>query len=177
MDYKKILNDVKVLLSMEVKLEQMKLDNGTIVEADVFEANAEIFIITEEERIPLPIGEYVLEDGRLLVVTQDGIIGEVKEANAEEEAPATEEVAAPDLEAEKTTPKKIIESISKEQFFEEIEKLKTEISELKLAKVEEVEVVELEEVKPVKHSVEKEVNKNIHLGKESLVEFLNNRKK
>jgi hypothetical protein len=43
---------------MEVKLEQMKLENGTVLEADKFEAGNEIFIVTEDERVALPIGEY-----------------------------------------------------------------------------------------------------------------------
>ncbi len=66
---------------MEVKLEQMKLMDGvTVLEADSFEAGNEVFIVTEDEqKIPLPVGEYEFEDGRLLIVIEEGVISEVKE--------------------------------------------------------------------------------------------------
>ena len=60
MSKSKIINEIKTLLGLEVKLEQMKLDNGTLIEAEVFEPNAEVFIVNEEERVALPIGEYIL---------------------------------------------------------------------------------------------------------------------
>ena len=68
-------------LQDEIKLESMKLDNGTVIEAEAFEANQEVFIVTEnEEKIALPVGEYTLEDGMILVVVEEGVIAEVKEA-------------------------------------------------------------------------------------------------
>ena len=95
-----MLNQVKTLLGVEVKLEQMKLENGTVLEADKFEGGNEIFIVTEDERVALPIGEYVLEDGQTLVIEEEGIIAEIKEAGAEEEAPE-EEVVEEEVEEEK----------------------------------------------------------------------------
>jgi len=150
----KTLNKVKTLLGLEVSLEQAKLDNGTILEADAFESGQDIFIVSEEERIPIPVGEYPMEDGKQLVITEEGVIAEIKEAApAEEEAAPVEE---PEMAAEPTAPKKVVESISKELFFSEIEKLRNEITELKSQKeVEEVKEVELsEEVKPIKHNPE-----------------------
>ena len=154
-----VINQIKTLLGMEVKLETMKLMDGiTIFEADAFETDKEVFIVTEDEqKIPVPIGEYELEDGRILVVEVEGIILEIKEVATEEEvveeAPAVEE----EVEAQATpTAKKTIESIVKETFFAEIEKLTQENIELKaqielLSKVEEVatEATELTEVKPI----------------------------
>ena len=163
------INKIKSLLGMEVKLEQMMLMDGvTVLEADAFEMDNEVFIVTEDEqKIPLPVGEYELESGMILVVEVEGIIKEVKEAVVEEVAP---EVEAPEseveveVEAEATTPtaKKTIESIVKETFFSEIEALKTENIELKaklelLSKVDEVteEVTELsEEPKPISFNPE-----------------------
>jgi hypothetical protein len=158
-----VINQIKTLLGMEVKLETMKLMDGiTIFEADAFEMDNEVFIVTEDEqKIPVPIGEYELEDGRILVVEVEGIILEVKEASTEEEV--VEEVVeeAPEVEVEveaQATPtaKKTIESVTKETFFAEIEKLKNENIELKakletLSKVEEVtnEVTELSDVTPI----------------------------
>jgi len=165
MSKSKIINEIKTLLGLEVKLEQMKLDNGTLIEAEVFEPNQEVFIVNEEDRVAMPIGEYILEGGMILVVAEEGIIAEIKEPQAEEEEPATEEEAAetPELEAEVATPKKIVKSISEEMFFAEIEKLRNEIAELKLSKVEpkeEPKEIELaEEVKPIVASPESEVDK------------------
>ena len=162
------INKIKSLLGMEVSLEMMKLADGvTVLEADAFEMDNEVFIVTEDEqKIPLPVGEYELESGMILVVEVEGIIKEVKEAVVEEEvAPETEtpEVEV-EVEAEATTPtaKKTIESIVKETFFSEIEALKTENIELKaklelLSKVDVVteEVTELsEEPKPISFNPE-----------------------
>ena len=87
-------------LSEEVKLEQQALDNGTIIEADSFEAESEVFIITDDEKVALPIGEYQLEDGRILVVVEEGLISEMKEAGEEEVEEEVEEVEAQEEEKE-----------------------------------------------------------------------------
>jgi hypothetical protein len=161
-----VINQIKTLLGMEVKLETIKLIDGiTIFEADTFEADKEVFIVTEDEqKIPVPIGEYELEDGRILVVIEEGIISELKEKADEveeeviEEEAKSEEGYKEDEEEMKATPsaKKTIESVVKETFFAEIEKLKEENIELKaklesLSKVDEVavEATELAEVKPI----------------------------
>jgi len=154
-----VINQIKTLLGMEVKLETMKLMDGiTIFEADAFETDKEVFIVTEDEqKIPVPIGEYELEDGRILVVEVEGIILEIKEVATEEEVAPEVEAPEVEVEAEATpTAKKTIESVVKETFFAEIEKLTQENIELKaqielLSKVEEVatEATELAEVKPI----------------------------
>ena len=87
-------------LSEEVKLEQQALENGTVIEADSFEAGSEVFIVTEDEKVALPIGEYQLEDGRMLVVVEEGLISEMKEAGEEEEVEEVEEVEAEEEEKE-----------------------------------------------------------------------------
>lgn len=152
MNTNQILNKVRTLLGMEVVLETMKLDdNITVIEAESFEAGNEVVVVTEDEqKIPLPVGSYNLEDGRVLVVAEEGIIAEVKEK--EEEAPEVEvEVEVPAEEApmeeemstEPTqTIKKTIESVVKETFFAEMEALKKENEELK-AKLEGKVEVEL----------------------------------
>ena len=92
------LNKVRALLGLEVQLEERMLENGTRFEADSFEAGREVFIVTDEdERIAVPAGEYLLDDGMMLVVEEDGIIAEMKESVEEEveevvEAPVEEEV-------------------------------------------------------------------------------------
>ena len=180
-----VLNQIKQLLGMEVKLEQMKLADGmTIIEADSFDPEMSVVIVTEDEqKIPLPVGEYELEDGRILVVAVEGIISEIKEK--EEEAPEVEiEVEAPEAEmpqveveaeAEVATPKKTVESIIKETFFSEMEALKAENEELKakletfskvdpvaeVAVEEATDKVELEEVKPIVFNPENKTPKEM----------------
>ena len=156
MNYKEIVNKICVALNIEVKLEQMKLNDGvTVIEADSFEANNEVFIITEDEqRIPMPIGEYVVENGMLLIVTQEGVIAEIKEqeAPAEEEAPEVEapeeEMKKNDKMIDKATVKKTVESMVKETFFSEMESLKEENERLK------TELAQMQEPKPIVHNPE-----------------------
>jgi hypothetical protein len=95
-----LLNQVKTLLGMEVKLEQMKLENGTVLEAEKFEAGNEIFIVTEDERIALPIGEYELENGMVVVIEEEGLINEVKSMESEEAPEVEIEVEAKEEEKE-----------------------------------------------------------------------------
>jgi len=169
MNTNQILNKVRVLLGMEVKLETMKLMDGvTVLEADAFEPEMEVFVVTEDDqKIPVPVGEYEMEDGRILVIEVEGIVKEVKEKMEEEEAPEVEEEGVEiEVEAEKATnptPKKTIESVVKESFFSEIEALKAENETLKaelskLNKVEENTEVELsaetEEPKPISFNPE-----------------------
>ena len=170
MNTNQILNKVRVLLGMEVKLETMKLGDGvTVLEAEMFEAGNEVFVVTkDEQKIALPIGKYELEDGRILVVVEEGIISEIKEKEEEveeapeEEAPIEEEAKKEqEMETAKAAPKKTIESVVKETFFSEIEALKTENEALKaeLSKLKETKEVELsidEEVKPISFNPENE---------------------
>jgi hypothetical protein len=141
---------------MEVKLAQMALENGTIIEAEVFEAGASVFIVNEEDRIALPVGEYKLEDGMILIVAEEGIIAEIKEAIVEEETPEAEvEVEIEQEMTEVKEPKRVIESVTKEMFFAEIDSLKKEIEALKLAKEDVIvgEAVELS-AEPLTHNPE-----------------------
>ena len=173
MNEKSLLNKVRTLLGMEVKLETMRLSDGvSMLEAEVFEAGQPVFILTEDEqRIALPIGDYELEDGRILVVIEEGVIADVREAaepevEVEVEAPEAEMPAEEEMAQEPAAPtaKKIIESVTKESFFSEIEALKKENEELKaqiaLSKTEvaeEVAPVELsEEPKPISFNPENE---------------------
>jgi len=167
-EIRKALNTIKTYLGMEVKLEQMMLADGvTSLEADAFEAGMPVMIVNEEDRIPLPIGDYELQDGKILKVVEEGVIGSIEEAPMEEEQPsATEQPEAEvEVEMEQSQPvKKTVESTVKETYFskEEVEELKSKITELEakiveLSKVEEVKEdvnVELEEVKPIQFNPE-----------------------
>lgn len=184
------------LSSQKVKFAQMKLDNGTTLEAEAFESGNEVFIVNEEDRIALPTGEYTLEDSRVLVITEEGIIAEVRDAASEEmpEEPS-EEVEA----SESASPKKVVESHIVEQHFAEdvsledniksvvlplIEEMRAELAALREemglahremeAKEKEVEEMKAElsaqsAAKPIKHNPEKKTE--VKLGKRPATSF------
>jgi len=173
-----VINEIKTLLGMEVKLAQMKLQDGvTVLEAEAFEPEMAVFIVNEDERVPMPVGEYMLEDGNMLKVEVEGVISSIE--MPEEEAPEVEEVETPEAEQEMTaevaSPKRVVESVTKEMFFAEIEKLRTEIAELKLAKVETVEPVELssDNIEVLTHNPEakNEVKLNLYSKKRQATTF------
>ena len=86
-----MLKQIKTLLKIEVKLEDMKLENGTVVSAESFEKGKEIFIVTDDEKVAMPVGEYILEDSRLLVVEEEGMIADVRDVSDEVPAKETKE--------------------------------------------------------------------------------------
>jgi hypothetical protein len=164
------IKQIKTLLGLEteVKLAQARLlDGTTVIEAEVFEAGMEVFIVTEEGNVPMPVGEYEMEGGELiLVVEEEGIIAEIKEkveeTEEEEETPAPEaetEVVEEEMSEETRQPKKTIESIIKETLFSEIEKIKAENEELKaeLAALKNAtELSAVEDIKPIQYNPENE---------------------
>ena len=164
-----MLNQIRTLLNIEVKLEEMKLENGTVVSAETFEKGSEIFIVTDDEKVAMPVGEYILEDGRLVVVSEEGMIADVREVS--DEVPAKEETE--DLEEETvetevpeevaTEVEAIIEAVVEviapviEEVKEEIEMLKKKFSDMdvKEEKKEEEKKEELSAArKPIKHNPE-----------------------
>ena len=141
----------------ETKLAQMTLENGTIIEAEEFAPEFEVFIVTEEDKIALPVGEYALEDGMVLVVETEGIIKEIKEATAEE--------------SEEEAPVEDVEAAQEELGYatkEELAEVKSMIEEIKAMIKDKEEMAAIEEqvkeelsstpaATPLKHSPEKEV--------------------
>ena len=150
----------EILFAKEVNLAQMKLEDGvTVIEAEVFEAEQAVMVITEDDqKIPVPVGEYKLEDGMILVVVEEGIISEIKAEEEVEEAPAEEEAVAANDKSESPLPKSIIESMVKETKFSKEAEDKIAELELKIAELSKVEVVVEEEVvelaQPIVHNPE-----------------------
>ena len=130
---KSVINQIKTLLGMEIHLEQMTLENGTVIEAESFEAGEAVFIVTEDGQVPLPVGEYELPESMMLIVTEEGIISEKKameeEAVAEEEAVETSEV---EVEASEDP-----SYVTKEDFEAAIGEIKSMLSETKKEEVKE----------------------------------------
>ena len=154
-----VLNKVKVALGMEaeepkkVEMATAVLDNGTTVEAEAFEAGQPISVVVDGEAVPLPAGEYVMEDGMMLVIAEDGIIGEIKEPETEDaEMEAEAPISRAEFDELKSAVKAIAESINASKQEPKKEDPKPE------PKVEEAEKVEMaEEPKAVKHSPEKSI--------------------
>jgi hypothetical protein len=156
-----------VRLGLDVKFEQMNLEDGTVIEAASFETGEAVFIVAEDGNIPLPVGDYTLEDGRMLSVAEEGIIATVGEAVAEESAEeemekesAPEYVTKADFEA-------AIEGIMamfKEQPAPEAVEASAETEEIKVEASAEAEKVELSEepmpaAKPIKPNPERQAEK------------------
>lgn len=156
MNAKEQLNKIKTLLGLEVKLEQAKLVDGATVEAEQFAPEFSIGIVTEDGIVPMPVGSYETEDGKIIVVEQEGIIASVEDKPAEEPEAEVEV----EVEAEKEQPvqaKRIVESVSKETFFAEIEKMKkeNEALRLELESLKKLEVeLEAETAEPIVHNPE-----------------------
>ena len=148
--FQKFFAELSAVETSEVELAQAKLDNGTVLEAESFEAGQPIFIVSEEDRIAVPVGEYEMEDGRILVVAEEGVIGEIKEAAAEvEEEPEVEvEVEAA---AEPTMEDKI-----KEMVMPLIEEMKAELSAIKeeMAKKKQEMSSDMPAAMPIRHNPE-----------------------
>jgi hypothetical protein len=173
-----ILNRILAELASvrEVKFEQMTLENGAVLEAEAFEAGNEVFVMSGEDRVPAPVGEHVLEDGRVLVIAEEGVIAEIKEAGAEEEPSveieveaSAEEVETELAEVEVTENMPAVEAVI-EKVLEEIAMMREEMKAMReemggYAKKEEMAAVEQKfstqsAAKPIKHNPEKkQVNK------------------
>jgi hypothetical protein len=124
-----MINNIKTLLNIEVKLEEMKLENGTVVEAESFEKGKEIFIKTDDERVAMPVGEYLLEDGRLVVVEEEGIIGDVREVS--DEVPAKENEEGEEITSDLEEEKEEMAYATKEELSSAVEEMKSMIEEIK----------------------------------------------
>ena len=154
--------------SEEVKLAQAKLENGTVLEAEAFEAGNEIFIVSDDEKVAVPKGEYLMEDGRMLVVSEEGIIGEIKAEETKE--PSVEEEDKTDASEELAEEEEMY--VSKQEFESAVEEIKGMIKELKdekeeMAQVEEQVKQELSETpatEPISHNPEAKEQFKVRFG-------------
>lgn len=175
MKAQEVLKKAKELLSIETEVEKVEmaqatLENGTVIEAESMAEGQEVFIVTEDEKVALPVGEYTLEDGTILKVEEEGIIASIGEAEAESEEPAEEELAEEEemgyaTKAELAEVKSMIEEIKamigekEEMSSEEVEE-PAEVEEL--SEVEE-KVEELSAVEKINHNPEAETERQLNL--------------
>ena len=173
-----ILNKIKNIVGEKVNLSEEKiemaeitLENGTILVAESFEAGKSVFIKTEDEEIALPVGEYKLEEGKVLVVSEEGLIDSIKEA-AEEEVVEEElsEESNDEVETElEEEEKEEMKYVTKEEFASAVEEIKAMIDEkfgdkeeMKEEVIEEKEELSAVAPEPVKHNPEAEVDNKIN---------------
>ena len=119
--------DVAPEVQEEVKVEMatMKLANGIVVEAESFEAGQNVFLIGEDdEKVAAPVGEHELEDGKILVIEEEGVIKEIKDAA--EEVTETEEPVAEEESTEMAEEE--MAYVSKEEFTAAIDEIKEMIA-------------------------------------------------
>lgn len=174
-----ILNKIKNIVGEKVELSEEKiemaeitLENGTVLVAESFEAGKSVFIKTDDEQIALPIGEYELEEGKILVVTEEGLIDSIKEAAEEaveeELSEESEEVKETELEEEE---KEEMEYVTKEEFTSAVEEIKAMIEKMGNKDKEEMKEEVIEDTKeelsavapePVKHNPEAEVDNKVN---------------
>ena len=154
------LNKVKVLLGMEIKLEEMKLENGTRFEADKFEKGSEVFIVSEDdERIPVPVGDYLTEDGKYVCVVGEGIIDEVKEELKEEEEMEVEDKEIDEVEAEDDGKEADVEDWAGME--KRIKNLEDAIADLKSKMGEDKEYMEEDSKEEAKEELSAEANEEV----------------
>jgi myosin heavy subunit len=154
-----ILNRINALLSRNVKLEQMTLENGTVIEADTFAVGEMIYAVDGDNKVPLEVGSYIMADGMTLEVYEIGTIGEISskevaEVEMKEEVAEVVEVAEEVVLAE--------EPVTMAQVKEVMAEVQTQIDELK-SKIEEMkeyqkqaeelkaELSKIPAYKPLKH--------------------------
>jgi hypothetical protein len=154
---------------VEVAMATMMLKDGvTVLEAESFDAGVPVFIVAENgDKVPAPIGEHELEDGRVLVITEEGMIAEIKEMEVEEveveEAPI--EMTSENQFAELV--KSIVTSMSVE-VAKQIEAVRTELSsQIADVKTSQVEVKASTKAKP---EVAQTLNSNVKLTRSQKIQ-------
>jgi len=164
-----MIKQVKNLLGVElsdIQLAELKLENGTVLEADAFESGKEVFIKTEDENVALPVGEYELEDNRLLVVEEEGVIKEIKaqeeeekEEDKEEMRYVTREEFRKEMDELKDMVEKMMSPKDKEEMSSQIqEEVSLAVTEVLNSEAEEKEILKEElsqpAAEPLKHNPE-----------------------
>ena len=163
-----VLKQVKSILGVElsdIQLAELKLENGTVLEAEVFESGKEVFIKTEDENVALPVGEYELEDSRVLVVEEEGVIKEIKaqdeekEEDKEEMRYVTREEFRKEMDELKDMVEKMMSPKDKEDMSSHIqEEVSLAVTEVLNSEAEEKEVLKQElsqpAAEPLKHNPE-----------------------
>jgi|TARA_B100001094_G_scaffold74985_1_gene71398 hypothetical protein len=149
----------------KVELATMQLENGTTVEAEAFEAGNEIFIVTEDEKVALPVGEYTLEDGLKLTIEQEGIIASIGEAEVEEVEAAADYATKEELAEVRKAVEDIVTMIEELGYGKKDEEMASEDVKEELSEEPTKEI--LSEVEKVKHNPESEEKTQLNIPSNS----------
>lgn len=149
----------------KVELATMQLENGTTVEAEAFEAGNEIFIVTEDEKVALPVGEYTLEDGLKLTIEQEGIIASMGEAEVEEVEAAVDYATKEELAEVRKAVEDIVTMIEELGYGKKDEEMASEDIKKELSEEPTKEI--LSEVEKVKHNPESEEKTQLNIPSNS----------
>ena len=122
------LGKIKALLGMEVALmAEANLKDGTLIGTDAEEWTVGVlaYVVTEEgDKMPLPTGEFELEDGRVMVI-EDATVTEIRDAVVVEEEVIEEEAIEASVSKKELIA--VLEELSKD-FDSKIENLAKELS-------------------------------------------------
>jgi hypothetical protein len=162
---------------MEVAMATMMLIDGvTTLEADSFEPGHSVFIVAENgDKVPAPIGEHDLEDGRVLIIETEGVIKEIADGMTEEVMPETDHPAAEATEPVMMSSedqfaalvKSIVTSMSVE-VAKQIESVRTELTaQIAEVKTSQVEVKASTKAKP---EVAQTLNANVKLTRSQKIQ-------
>jgi len=149
----------------KVELATMQLENGTTVEAEAFETGNEIFIVTEDEKVALPVGEYTLEDGLKLTIEQEGIIASIGEAEVEEVEAAADYATKEELAEVRKAVEDIVTMIEELGYGKKDEEMASEEVKEELSEEPVKEI--LSEVEKVKHNPESEEKTQLNIPSNS----------
>ena len=149
----------------KVELATMQLENGTTVEAEAFETGNEIFIVTEDEKVALPVGEYTLEDGLKLTIEEEGIIASIGEAEVEEVEAAADYATKEELAEVKKAVEDIVTMIEELGYGKKDEEMASEEVKEELSEEPVKEI--LSEVEKVKHNPESEEKTQLNIPSNS----------
>ena len=177
-----ILSQIKEVIGInlneevKVELQEITLENGTVLVSDSFEKGKSVFIKSEdEENIALPVGSYTLEDGRELLVKEEGLIESIsakeekEEVEASEESVTQEKVEETEMEEHEEEKEEEKEEmyVTKEEFALAMDELKSMIEKLadhkeEMSSKQKAEVELSEEVaEPIVHNPEAKTESNI----------------
>lgn len=132
MSIKQKFADYLIKLGTELKeqhkfMAEATLEGGEMImtPADEWAVGVEVFVAGEDgEPMPLPEGVYTTNEGLTITVENEGIVANIEGmSEAEPEEAEAEKPVAEKTEQEAEKPKAVIETVSKEIKFEDIEKL------------------------------------------------------
>ena len=137
----------------EVKLGSILLEGGELMieyEGETLEAGMSVFAKMpddeEGERVPVPVGEWKLEDGRVMLIEEEGVVSSVTSPESQETP--TEETVAAESESESSQKiKSILIKYKEASIIESVEKVLVSFKEEQNKVVDELkkQILELSE--------------------------------